>query len=112
MVRPERIIQDLGNPNTKPLDDAMKKGDEEIQKLLKQIAKERKEERLRKKREAEILAAKRERSNYNSSTGWNASQYQQDDSPAMFQQKLMHSKTLLDKNKDVKAVKKKKISEI
>ena len=111
MVRPDRIIEDLGNPMTKQLDETMKRGSEEIQALLKQIARERKEERMRKKRAAEAAAAKRESSNYGGDTGWTASEYQQDDSE-MFGQKLMHSKTLLDKNKDSKASRKKKMDEI
>merc|ERR1712154_393680 len=110
-VRPDRIIEDLGNPMTKQLDDAMKKGSEEIQALLKQIARERKEERLKTKRAAEAAAAKRESSNYGGDVGRTASEYQQDDSE-MFGQKLMHSKTLLDKNKDAKATRKKKMDEI
>ena len=115
MVRPDRIIQDLGNPHSKPLDDMMKKGDEEIQALLRSIAKKRKKEREEKKRkEAEKRAAK-ERSNYGGDIGWKPAEfddYNEDQSVGMFKQKLMHSKTLLDKNKDVKAVKKKKVSEI
>jgi len=111
MVRPDRIIEDLGNPMTKELDDAMKRGSEEIQELLKQIMRQRREERMRKKRAAEAAAAKRESSNYGGDVGWSAKEYQQDDSE-MFGQKLMHSKTLLDKNKDAKASKKKKMDEI
>merc|ERR1712228_24813 len=49
MVKPDRLIEDLGNPNTKELDDTMKRGSEEIQKMLKEIAKQRKEQRMKKK---------------------------------------------------------------
>eukprot|EP01084_Bolivina_argentea_P103563 185486_1 len=115
MCRPERIIEDLGNPMTIPLDDAMKKGSPEIQALLKEILRERKEEARRKKKAAMEAAAAKERSNYGGDIGWKPGKfddYKEDHSTGMFKQKLMHSKTLLDKNKDVKAAKKKKVSEI
>merc|ERR1719410_2797720 len=105
MVRPDRLIEDLGNPNTKKLDDAMKKGSEQMQKMLKEIARQRKMERLKKKKEALAAAAAKEQSNYGGDAGWTPAKfddYKQDDAD-VFGSRLMHSKTLLDKNKDQKA---------
>ena len=115
MVRPDRIIENLGNPHTKPLDESMKKGSEEIQELLREIAMKRKAERIKKKRAEEERRAAKEASNYGGEIGWTPAKfddYNEDQSTGMYQQKLMHSKTLLDKNKDAKAAKKKKVSEI
>ena len=115
MVRPDRVIENLGNPHTKPLDDAMKKGSEEIQAQLREIKMEQKAERIKKKKLEEERRAAKERSNYGGDIGWKPAEfedYNEDQSTGMFQQKLMHSKTLLDKNKDAKAAKKKKVSEI
>eukprot|EP01083_Nonionella_stella_P262370 892221_1 len=70
MIQPDRIIEDLGNPMTKPLDSDMKKGSPEIQSLLKEIARERKEEARRKKQAAMEAAAAKERSNYGGDIGW------------------------------------------
>merc|ERR1712228_464280 len=114
MVKPDRLIEDLGNPNTKELDDTMKRGSEEIQKMLKEIAKQRKEQRMKKKQEAMAAELAKKQSNYGGDVGWTPAKfdnYKQDDGDA-FGTKLMHSKTLLDKNKNKKAVKKKKVNEI
>merc|ERR1712228_299436 len=114
MVKPDRLIEDLGNPNTKELDDTMKRGSEEIQKMLKEIAKQRKEQRMKKKQEAMAAELAKKQSNYGGDVGWTPAKfdnYKQDDGDA-FGTKLMHSKTLLDKNKNKEAVKKKKVNEI
>eukprot|EP01083_Nonionella_stella_P027356 75323_1 len=115
MVRPDRIIEDLGNPITKPLTDQMKRGSEEIQQVVKATARKKKQQRMKKKRQAEAAAAAKESSNYGGDTEWKPAKfddYKPDESVGMFKQKLMHSKTLLDKNKDLKAGKKQKVSEI
>ena len=110
MVQTERILIDVGNRDKAPIDDAMKRRAKALSEEFAILQ----EERMRAAAEKKKRKRKKGWRTDDEYGGWSPPKWDdfEEDHSEMFGQKLLYSKTLLDKNKGKKAEKKKHHTEV
>jgi len=112
MVRPQRIVEDLGLPDGKELNKKIIKGSKQIRALLQDIAFEKEEEYQRRLREKKEKKKKHKKQEYTIYDDWQPPKFDdlEEDHGDAFQAKLLHSPNKF--KQDVKAEKKLMMYEI
>merc|ERR1712154_543095 len=111
MVKTERILIDMGNMNKCMIDAKMKKKAKDLSEEYAVVQEEKRKQR-------ELKKKNKKNTNWQTDdeyAGWSPPQwddFKEDQSDGLFKQKLHYSKTLLDKNKNKKAPKKKHHTQI